>query len=670
LNLIVNKTGQLLFILMFARFSPKAQISRIMKSLSWTSLILFVLFPIFIFGESRVDSLKNELSNAGDDSTRVHLLILMWESTAYSDPNEARQYALKALEISKKSNYTRGVADAWQRIAAGYSIKTISDSARYYYDKALEAYTSLNDVRMEGVILNNIAMIYYDQGDYIKAIRKTEKSLKKSSEADDTPGIAVALQLLGNIHHFLGNYEEAQKYLIEGQKVIEKIDKGVRYADGLVYLASNYLAQSKYRQALSNLAEAITIYKKEGDNFYLSQALNNTGYIYYDLQKYDSAKLYLGEAVSLAEKYQNNSMFILATNNLGLVNQAEGNFSGATENYLYSLKLARKFNDRQRIALISKNLGDLAQAMKQYRRAIAYYDSAAITARQIGSKNSLNEAYLGYSNAWASLGDYKKSLEYFKQHATMEDSLYNENKTRQMEEMEARYQKEKHEKEIAIQKSEIEILSRDVKLQSIRQNVLIAGLVLTFLMGLYFIIHLRRKMKRTRLIRTQEKLLEEQKLRNAELERDNYLKELEIKKNELTSHALHIVQKNELLQDLKKSIGEMEDGADREDRQGYRKLKFMINGSAQTDKEWENFNRHFEKVHQGFLSQLKTDFPVLTSNDLRLSAMMKLNLSSKEVAAILNISPESVKKARYRLRKKLELPEEADLHTFMMSIGN
>ena len=112
----------------------------------------------------------------------------------------------------------------------------------------------------------------------------------------------------------------------------------------------------------------------------------------------------------------------------------------------------------------------------------------------------------------------------------------------------------------------------------------------------------------------------------------------------------------------------MEERAGGTERSGYRRLRHMINGSARTDRDWENFNRHFDQVHQGFLGKLKATHPALTSNDLRLSAMLKLNLNSKEVAGIMNISPESVKKARHRLRKKLNLPEESDLHSFMMKL--
>jgi DNA-binding CsgD family transcriptional regulator len=296
------------------------------------------------------------------------------------------------------------------------------------------------------------------------------------------------------------------------------------------------------------------------------------------------------------------------------------------------------------------------------------YDSALIIGKEVGSKNNLKLTYLSLAKACEEQGNYKRSLEYFRSYSNLKDSIFNEDKTRKMEEMDARYEQEKKDREIALQKSEIALLSKDLELQNIKQYVLIAGLVMVFVLGFLIIFNLRQKMKRNRKIREQEKLLEAAKLKNAELQRDSYEKDLAFKKQELTGHALQIVQKNELLSNLKKNISELEENASRESRSDYRKLRTMINGSAQTEKEWENFNRHFDQVHHDFLSRLKNEHPTLTNNDLRLSAMLKLNLNTREVATILNISPESVKKARHRLRKKLSLPEESDLHSFMLKV--
>jgi DNA-binding CsgD family transcriptional regulator len=84
------------------------------------------------------------------------------------------------------------------------------------------------------------------------------------------------------------------------------------------------------------------------------------------------------------------------------------------------------------------------------------------------------------------------------------------------------------------------------------------------------------------------------------------------------------------------------------------------------DKDWEDFRLQFEQVHQGFFKQLKDQCPELSTSELKLCALIKLNLSMKETPTILGISPESVKTARYRLRKKLQLSHEENLIDFIL----
>lgn len=632
-------------------------------------LFIFLLcIPFFSFADRfNTDSLKTELAKTSVDTAKVRLYIYLWESTAYSNPDEAQTYAIEALSISRKINYKKGLADAYQRIASGFTTKSVTDSASYYYNKALSIYTELNDIKMESVILSNIAILYYEQGDYLKAMFKTEESLRKSSEIADMHGIAVSLQLLGNIHYYMGNFDEAQKYHLQSVQKLEELGDEIRYADGLVYLASNYHALKKYRKALKNLEDAIEIYRQKNDRFFQCQALNNTGYIYMEIGKNDSAKIYLNQGIELATEIGNNNAVLLGNNSLGIIAKNEGNFELAESNFQLAFKLAVKHNDQLRLSLIYRNLGDIYTLQNQFNKAIPSYDSAIAIAERIGAKSSLKNAYKSISDNWAKQGNYKQSLEYYKLFTAMKDSILDKDKTTKIEELEARYRKAEDEKEIAIQKSQISILSKDLELQRIRQIVIFSGLILFIIGAILFILHLRNRMKKNRLFREQERLIEQEKLKIAQLERDNYEKELTFKNNELTSHALQIAQKNELLDKLRHTIREIELKSATDQKQ-FRDLRFMINGNAQTDKDWENFNKHFEQVHQNFYSKLKSHQQELTGNDLRLSAMLRMNLSTKEVAAILSISPESVKKARYRLKKKLQLEEEKDLHSFMMEV--
>jgi FixJ family two-component response regulator len=93
-----------------------------------------------------------------------------------------------------------------------------------------------------------------------------------------------------------------------------------------------------------------------------------------------------------------------------------------------------------------------------------------------------------------------------------------------------------------------------------------------------------------------------------------------------------------------------------------------VNFALNLDKDWENFKIHFEQVHNNFFDHLKSKFPDLNSNDLKLCALLKLNLDTKQIATVMDISPESVKVARSRLRKKLQLEQSENLSSFITHV--
>ena len=99
-------------------------------------------------------------------------------------------------------------------------------------------------------------------------------------------------------------------------------------------------------------------------------------------------------------------------------------------------------------------------------------------------------------------------------------------------------------------------------------------------------------------------------------------------------------------------------------------LKKVVESNYQIDKEWDDFKLRFEEVHSGFFEQLKATFPELSNSDLRLCALLRLNMTMKEAAKILGISVDSVKTSRYRLRKKLNLETDDNLNDFIMQFSN
>ncbi|PTB91088.1 hypothetical protein C9994_16155, partial [Marivirga lumbricoides] len=157
-------------------------------------------------------------------------------------------------------------------------------------------------------------------------------------------------------------------------------------------------------------------------------------------------------------------------------------------------------------------------------------------------------------------------------------------------------------------------------------------------------------------------------LENAKLKEEELNQKIAFKNKELTSYTLNFMQKNELMEELKEAIKEIKKSPGNDVGKKLGALNKMVTNSMQIDKDWQDFKRHFEEVHTDFFTRLKSKFPDITSNELKLCALLKLNMNLKEAASIMGISPESVKTARYRLRKKLQLSKEDNLVEYIINL--
>lgn len=145
--------------------------------------------------------------------------------------------------------------------------------------------------------------------------------------------------------------------------------------------------------------------------------------------------------------------------------------------------------------------------------------------------------------------------------------------------------------------------------------------------------------------------------------------EIETQNSELASNTMHLVQKADLLSKIKNELFKIKkDLTDDEQASDFNKLIRLLNSEEKSDESWEQFSVHFDKVHVDFIKHLKEGFPTISSNELRLSAYLKMNLSTKEIAKLMKISPRGVEIGRYRLRKKLNIPSQVNLFEFFNKI--
>ncbi|RYY35305.1 MAG: transcriptional regulator [Sphingobacteriaceae bacterium] len=196
-------------------------------------------------------------------------------------------------------------------------------------------------------------------------------------------------------------------------------------------------------------------------------------------------------------------------------------------------------------------------------------------------------------------------------------------------------------------------------------------LVLIFL--IYRLFHRQRKMHK----KEQEKLsylnqLERDKadkeiirLQNEKLETD-----LEFKNKELANMVMHLVQRGKVIEKIKSELAVVaKNNQESHNPRNFQRLLRLIAEVEKGEKDWEQFTNHFNVVHANFFKVLQAHYPDITVNELKLCAFIKMNLSTKEIAHLSNITIKAVEVARYRLRKKLSLQTDTNLYNFLVQIS-
>lgn len=141
--------------------------------------------------------------------------------------------------------------------------------------------------------------------------------------------------------------------------------------------------------------------------------------------------------------------------------------------------------------------------------------------------------------------------------------------------------------------------------------------------------------------------------------------EIETKNTELMSKAVQMAHKNEILISLQEQLDHIKNATDIDKTKLLRRLKTTLETEIEGERSWEQFSLYFDQVNQNFTTELLKKHPALTQNDLRMCALTRLNMSNKEIAALLNISVTGVEKSRYRLKKRLDLTAEDNLAEYL-----
>jgi len=511
--------------------------------------------------------------------------------------------------------------------------------------------------------------ILFDKANYLKnefpdsAINPLLKCKQQYLEQGDTLKAIQAMislsQLYANKANYVQSYDGYWDALIMADEINNNVYSGQIY-DGLALLYSLF---KRYQFAEEYYKKALLLKKRLLEEGRIDErSLNNTYYllaIYHrELNQIDKAKAYLDSCEAALypgpeERNKKTSIYIEAEK--AYLDYYDGNYTVALKK-LHELEPVFDQKLKGYLVILNSFMAKAYDKIGDKSKSESYYlKSIAIGEKYKSHQNYMPDLFESLSELYQKSGKLDLAYQTLKRSKYLNDSIFGarSQNNKLMLEIKDDFRVEQQKKQQIIKSSKLSALEQDKRILFLRSVVLsvsIASILIIFFVVYYLI---KSKHKNEKKILNEQQEIKEQK--NKEI--------IEIKNKELTESALQLIEKDELLLEIKKNISKLKT----KDKSGdLGKIIQQINSNSKRD--WNEFNARFTSINEGFYKSLHEKFPSLTQKDHKLCALIKLNFSSKDMAQLLGISIESVHTSRYRLRQKLKLGRSENLTEFIARI--
>lgn len=428
---------------------------------------------------------------------------------------------------------------------------------------------------------------------------------------------------LGNYHYLMALIfnEVYDKDAAIQQCLLSKENyQKAQYPLSNAYFLEGLLKTDKTEEAISLFRQAIT---EDLNNLpIVAQSYNNIAEIYIKCNELDSASLYINKGLDYINKQAPDNKIL----------------RGA----LLINKIAILYNKKDYAQALT-NLKEMDVIIKEYNKELF-----------------VPTCYKYYYLVYSKMGEVNNAFHYL--------SLYQaEYEQRVVEANSIDLHKQKARENINRQTDYINLLQKESELRKryIYIIILVFTVIALTIISITILFYMRVHIKKIE-NRELQNSLENEKL-IADINKTNLEKDIEQKKREMSSTALLLVQKNEVLQQIKE-ITEKYTDTKPLPTDYVKTVNHVITQSLENDDEWERFRIHFDLVHPNFFSKLKDISQNLTENDLRLCAYIRIGMRAKEIAAMISVHPDSINSNRYRLRKKLNLEKNDSLDDFLREL--
>ncbi|KXK21155.1 MAG: sensor histidine kinase [Saprospiraceae bacterium] len=408
---------------------------------------LIVLLPFFIWTlslsaqhKTLVDSLYKAFHTQQDPKQKIELLYLIADEIEESGkPEDIIRYADSLELLSKAANYRKGLS------------QSIEIRGRYHERK----------------------------GEHAEALSFFQKQLNILTSIDDKDGQAKALTNIGNMWHELAANDSAVFYHLKAMKIKEELNKPGDVAISLANIANAYSDLGAYDKAIEMLKRALILRREMGEEKRTMFTLNNLSVAYGRKGDFEHSMAYADTGIHVALKYNNKLVAGVIAGGMGYILNGLQRYKESISWCERSLDYLKEVNRESNMVFPLSNLATAYNGLGRYKEALEQNEKGWAIMQKLSLTEPLEAYQVNFADAYAGLGDYKNALHWYKLYSTRKDSLAELDNLNKMASIEARYNVEKKERELTVQKS------RNYR-QKVALYSLIAALLILIVLGYLF----------------------------------------------------------------------------------------------------------------------------------------------------------------------------------------
>lgn len=465
--------------------------------------------------------------------------------------------------------------------------------------------------------------------DYVTCEELLNSAIQLCNKHNYKKGLANAELGFGALMIKKGEQVKAIEHYIKSLKVTKEIEN--IHLEGTILMNIGFIKQNlnELDEANKYLTNAANLFEKNNMHYRSGQAYINLAVLEYSKKNLGLSIDYNKKALTIFDRIDDNYNTAICLGNLGFAYKKDGDYNKAIEYYNKSLVLKKGIKDKKGEAKILLNMSEIHQLKNQNDKAIKFAKKSLNISKELKNETFTKNAYYALYQLYNKNNNTPLALDNYKNYTAIKDSITEKNNKIKIAELTKKFD---------LTNLESENKKNQLKLK--KQKNTLTSLTIIIVLIIIFFIWLFIKTRKNQ--------------QNLETNLSSLKKEMHDLKNESENSLRELTGKNEVINELKTQLKENKNPRNNGN------LQKMIK-SITNDNNWTAFNLYFQNTYPNFFEKLQNDYPKINLMDKHLITLIKINLSNKEIGKVLNISRESVAKAKYRLRKKMNINSATEM---------